>query len=399
MTWEEMSGSVEEAPSRKGNREGYIRQVIDICRGMRALDPEDPAPYLLIRALRWAELEVDAPMINREIMEGPPTSLRVGIKRQAADADWPKVLESTETAMTLPSGRTWLDLQRYTIQALIASGYSAAARAVTTALRGILTDVPDLLDLTLPDDTPAANAETKLWLEGMVLERRYKFEKPPPEEGDGSDGSGSDSSSFDSSSSDSTSSDVTPSLDTPSFDTPAEETPAEFNFDSLDSLSTPSATPSAPSADAVQFTLDANPPILDDQTIATVEPATPEEPLDEFHQAIQTVKSGNTSEGLAVISKMLATERSGRLRFKRRTQLAHLLMAGGKEKIAQPLLDQLALEIEERKLEEWEETEAVAYPLSLLLHCLAANGDTERRTQLYERICKLDPIRALNCSP
>jgi type VI secretion system protein ImpA len=130
-----------------------------------------------------------------------------------------------------------------------------------------------------------------------------------------------------------------------------------------------------------------------------VEP-TPEEPLDDFHQAIQTVKSGNTSEGLAVISKMLATERSNRLRFKRRTQLAHLLMAGGKEKVAQPLLDQLAAEIEERRLEDWEETEAIAYPLSLLLRCLAVDGgDTERRTQLYARICKLDPIRALDCSP
>ena len=75
-------------------------------------------------------------------------------------------------------------------------------------------------------------------------------------------------------------------------------------------------------------------------------------------------------------------------------------MAGGKEKIAQPLLDQLAAEIEERRLEEWEETEAVAYPLSLLLRCLAVDGgDKERRTQLYARICKLDPIRALNCSP
>jgi type VI secretion system protein ImpA len=75
-------------------------------------------------------------------------------------------------------------------------------------------------------------------------------------------------------------------------------------------------------------------------------------------------------------------------------------MAGGKEKIAQALLDELAAEIEARRLDDWEETEAVAYPLSLLLRCLAADGaDNERRTQLYARICKLDPIRALNCSP
>ena len=380
MTWEEMSGVADEAPTPKGNRDAYIRQVADICKKMRANDPEDPAPYLLIRALRWADLEVDAPLINRESLEAPPSSLRIGLKRQAADADWAKVLESTETAMTLPSGRTWLDLQRYTVQALSSAGYPAAARAVTTALRGILTNVPDLVDLILPDDTPAANAETKQWLDDVVLEKRYDYKKDGGEEesAEKSDSLGLDEL-------------------TPVEETPAEETPMEFNLDSLESFDTPVEATSAPvqELDLAAFTLDEDPPILDDQTIATVE-GTP----DIFDEAIAAVKAGNTSEGLGIISKVLATERSGRLRFKRRTQLAHLLLAGGKEKIAQALLDELAAEIEARRLDDWEETEAVAYPLSLLLRCLAADGaDNERRTQLYARICKLDPIRALNCSP
>jgi hypothetical protein len=379
MTWEEMSGVADEAPTPKGNRDTYIRQVADICKKMRANDPEDPAPYLLIRALRWSDLEVDAPLINRESLEAPPSSLRIGLKRQAADGDWAKVLESTETAMTLPSGRTWLDLQRYTVQALSSEGYPAAARAVTTALRGILTNVPDLVDLILPDDTPAANAETKQWLDDVVLEKRYDYKKDGGEESaDKSDSLGLEEL-------------------TPVEETPAEETPMEFNLDSLESFDTPvDTTPaSVQELDLAAFTLDEDPPILDDQTIATVE-GTP----DIFDEAIAAVKAGNTSEGLGIISKVLATERSGRLRFKRRTQLAHLLVAGGKEKIAQALLDELAAEIEARKLDDWEETEAVAYPLSLLLRCLAADGaDNERRTQLYARICKLDPIRALNCSP
>jgi hypothetical protein len=281
--------------------------------------------------------------------------------------------------MTLPSGRTWLDLQRYTVQALSSEGYPAAARAVTTALRGILTNVPDLVDLILPDDTPAANAETKQWLDDVVLEKRYDYKKDGGEESaDKSDSLGLEEL-------------------TPVEETPAEETPMEFNLDSLESFDTPvDTTPaSVQELDLAAFTLDEDPPILDDQTIATVE-GTP----DIFDEAIAAVKAGNTSEGLGIISKVLATERSGRLRFKRRTQLAHLLVAGGKEKIAQALLDELAAEIEARKLDDWEETEAVAYPLSLLLRCLAADGaDNERRTQLYARICKLDPIRALNCSP
>ena len=219
MTWEEMSASEDEAPTPKRNRDAHVRQIADICKSMRAADPSDPAPYMLIRALRWAELEVEAPMINHSELEGPPTSLRIGLKRQAADSDWAKVLESTETAMTLPSGRTWLDLQRYTIQALTGSGYTAAASGVTTALRGILADIPALIELVLPDDTPAANPETKAWLEQMVVQQYYQADTQP---------AGSDESSE----SDSTSSDESTPESSPGEETPAEELPAELNLDS-----------------------------------------------------------------------------------------------------------------------------------------------------------------------
>ena len=97
-----------------------------------------------------------------------------------------------------------------------------------------------------------------------------------------------------------------------------------------------------------------------------------------------------------MITAILATERSGRARFRRRTQLAHLLMAAGKGKVAQPILDQICAEIEERRLEDWEPGEALAYPLELLLHCLSPAED-ERRSELYARICKLDPVRGVNC--
>jgi type VI secretion system protein ImpA len=72
-------------------------------------------------------------------------------------------------------------------------------------------------------------------------------------------------------------------------------------------------------------------------------------------------------------------------------------MAAKKSKVAQPMLDQLAAEIEDRRLEEWEPSEALAYPLELLLHCLSP-ADDERRTQLYSRICRLDPVRGVNCT-
>ncbi len=374
LTWDDLNESAGGAPAQGGDREGLLRQLTSTCQKLRTLDPEDPVPYMVVRALRWAELMVDAPMISRSTMESPPSSIRIGLKRQAGDSDWDRVLETTETAMALPCGRTWLDLQRYTSMALKNKGYGPALRGVHSMLRAMLVDVPDLLDLILPDDTPAANQETKDWIDEMIVVKVMPYIPHPA--GEESSDSDSSYSSDDTSSTDSSS--ETPSEETPSDDSSSTDTPAE-----------------EPAPELPPFTVDEHPPLIEDEPVAV-----PEGTPDIFDQAIEAVKAGNTAEGLGIIYKILATERTGRARFKRRTQLAHLLMAGGREKIAQSLLDQLVVEIEDRRLEDWEDSEALAYPLSLMLRCLAVDGgDNERRSQLYARICKLDPVRALNCSP
>ena len=68
--------------------------------------------------------------------------------------------------MGTPQGRGWLDLQRYALRACDALGseYSAVGTALRGALRGLIRDLPDLVDMTLMDDTPTANAETRAWL-------------------------------------------------------------------------------------------------------------------------------------------------------------------------------------------------------------------------------------------
>ena len=177
--------------------------------------------------------------------------------------------------------------------------------------------------------------------------------------------------------------------DTPDDSPSLDETPSSDDTSSTDAGS-PESTPE-PVPEPEPYTVEENPPIMD------AEEPPPSDTSDEFAMALQAVRDGRIGEGLATITAILATERSGRARFRRRTQLAHLLMAAGKGKVAQPLLDQLAAEIEDRRLEEWEQSEVIAYPLELLMHCLTS-ADDERRTQLYTRICKLDPVRAVNCS-
>jgi type VI secretion system protein ImpA len=68
-------------------------------------------------------------------------------------------------------GRGWLDLQRYSLTACdgLGSDYFAVAGAMRGALRALLTDLPQLLDMTLMDDTPTANAETRGWLRAEIL--------------------------------------------------------------------------------------------------------------------------------------------------------------------------------------------------------------------------------------
>jgi type VI secretion system protein ImpA len=90
-------------------------------------------------------------------------------------------------------------------------------------------------------------------------------------------------------------------------------------------------------------------------------------------------------------------ERSGRGRFLRKTQLARIFIDSGNEMMALPILEQLAVEIDSRSLEDWEPAEAIAGPLSLLYRCLARQDQSsDEAKRLYAKLCRLDPVAAMN---
>jgi len=364
--------SEEQAAAPVGSRADVGRKLASLCKALRNLDPEDPSPYLMLRTFAWAGLMHHAPQIDHSLIEAPPSDLRVRLKRLTADSEWDQVLDITEAAMLQPFAGYWFDLQRYAVNALEMKGFPGVARVINNHFRVYLEILPDILDITLPDDTAPANPDTKSWIQNFVIIQKVPRTAPAASE---------DSSSSSDDSSSSYSFDETPSTEAPSWETPSEE-----------SVSTPEPEPAPePEPEPEPYVVEENPPILE------AEEPPPADTSDEFGMALAAIKDGRTGEGLGMITSILATERSGRQRFRRRTQLAHLLMAAGKPKVAHPMLDELVSEIEDRKLEEWEPSEAVAYPLELLLHCLTS-ADDERRTQLYTRICKLDPVRAVNCS-
>ena len=97
--------------------------------------------------------------------------------------------------MASPFGRGWLDLQRYVFTAIdgLGSEYDAVEMSLKGALRSLLVDLPDLPDLTLMDDTPTANRETRLWLqeEGLLgpltADEQARFEADAPAASTGRD--------------------------------------------------------------------------------------------------------------------------------------------------------------------------------------------------------------------
>src|SRR5262249_32306868 len=126
-------------------------------------------PYLMLRGFRWGELRASA-SLDPKLLEAPPTGVRTNLKGLLLDSRFPELLEACEIVMGTPYGRGWIDLQRYAITAAESIGpdYDAVASALKGALRSLLSDLPQLLDMTLMDDTATANGETRNWLRTVV---------------------------------------------------------------------------------------------------------------------------------------------------------------------------------------------------------------------------------------
>jgi type VI secretion system protein ImpA len=156
------------------DRDDAMQRLTIVAHFLRHESPLNPVPYLLLRALRWGELRSAGAAVNPALLEAPPTEKRTLIKKMSMEGDWAGVLENSEQAMSLPCGRGWIDLQRYAVRACEALGseYEPVAAGIRSGVKALLTDYPDLLNSSLMDDTPAANAETQAWLKESIL--------PPP---------------------------------------------------------------------------------------------------------------------------------------------------------------------------------------------------------------------------
>jgi type VI secretion system protein ImpA len=299
------------------DRDDAISRVVVAAKFLRQHDPYSPAPYLMLRGLRWGELRAGGSTVDQTLLAAPPSEYRQNLKRLGLEANWTELLETAETVMGMECGRGWLDLQRYVARACyeLGSYYEPIRSAVISGVRALLADYPQLPELTMMDDTATANTETIGWIKENVT----------------------------------------------------------------------AGAAAEPGYHAAAYQDDAAP-----------QPGTPAAP-DTFELAMQAARSGRAQEGIEMLMREMVQERSGRARFHRKLQLTQLCVSTGHDAIAFPILQELAAEIERRKLEDWETSEMVAQPLALLYRCLAKNdGSADERQKLYAWICRLDPVQAMN---
>lgn len=160
--------------SEPADRDDAMQRLTIVAHFLRHESPMNPVPYLLLRAMRWGELRAGGSTLDPALLEAPPTEKRTLIKKLSMEGNWAEVLENAEQAMSLPCGRGWLDLQRYAVRSCEALGseFEPVANGIRSELKVLLDSYPDLLNASMMDDTPAANAETQAWLKESIL--------PPP---------------------------------------------------------------------------------------------------------------------------------------------------------------------------------------------------------------------------
>jgi type VI secretion system protein ImpA len=109
-------------------------------------------------------------------------------------------------------------------------------------------------------------------------------------------------------------------------------------------------------------------------------------------KALEWAASGNPMRGVELLKKRAEREESERARFITESLAASVLVDAGMVAVARPMLEDLVELVTKRNLGDWEAADVVARPVGLLYRCLPAND--KRRNQLYDQLCRLDPVLA-----
>lgn len=302
-------------PALPRDRADALERLLSAAEFLRGSEPHSPVPYLILRAVRWGEAREKKSSSENPRLVAPSSELRRKLKQLYDEKKWPELLQEAEKSMAGPEGGGWLDLQRYILEAMekLGAKYAPAASALRLELNGYLADFQALPELEMSDGTPAANPETRQWLEKEIFSANHLPAPPPAGVG--------------------------------------KET-----------------------------------------EIAEAQEA------DNFDRALAKLKSGQFSEGLALLRQGISAARCERERFLAKLNLADFCVEANKPELARPLLQELTAMIDKHRLEDWESPELNLRLWKAVYRCYRNSGnqnDQEQINRAFDKLCQLDVEQAL----
>jgi type VI secretion system protein ImpA len=127
-----------------------------------------------------------------------------------------------------------------------------------------------------------------------------------------------------------------------------------------------------------------------------------DDPRDLAELARKMADTGGIDAAIELLDRARQSARCRRDRFRRQLELAELCVRGRLFRVARPLIEELAAEQTDRRLEEWEDPALCARVLAAWLLCLRVpetEQDSAQIPEIYQRLCRLDPGRALRQQP
>jgi type VI secretion system protein VasJ len=150
---------------------GVGATVVQTANAVRRAADSTALAYRMTRVGLYTHL-VDAPPADaagKTRVPPPPANLRKQVETLAANQKWAALIEETESALS--QSRFWLDLHRYTAQALAGLGpnHAKAREEVLREVATVLRRLPQVPTLQFADGTPFADGATQQWFTAEVL--------------------------------------------------------------------------------------------------------------------------------------------------------------------------------------------------------------------------------------
>jgi len=148
-----------------------IDPVIERAARLLKEDPKRSAAYRLLRVYRWDPIVQEPPSTKKRTrIEPPPAWRRDYLTRLHAEENWSELVLQAEESFGQNPFHFWLDLQRFTLDALAALGseYASARDGVLSEVRALATRQPGLTSLSFADGTRFASPESVTWFDTLA---------------------------------------------------------------------------------------------------------------------------------------------------------------------------------------------------------------------------------------